>query len=524
LLVLSAIADLLPARDGAGDLLRKAKKAEKAGRVAQAYLLYAEAAALDPAGQTRAWAKSLALRRRALTEIKAMPKDLDRGDEEAGSSALLGVISPEELEEARHPLPPVTLRASRAIRSFDLRGDARRLYEQVAGAYGLTVVFDGDYTTSKLIRLKIEDAGYREALRILGAATGTFAVPVSERLILVAQDTTRKRQELEHNMAVVIPIPETVSVQEAQELARAIQQLMEIKRLVIDTQRRLVLVRDRVSRVLPAQVLFAELMRPRPEVTIEVDFLEATETAKTRYGLGLPGSFPLAWLSTLWGNSPAAPSGFSSLATLGGGASLIGLGIANAELFASMAHSSSRTLFASQLRAVDGQQAVLHVGDQYPVQTQGYFGPIEGEGQVFTPPPTISFEDLGIVVKVTPHVHGEQGITLEIETELKVLTGQTLNGIPVISNRSFQGVARLRDNEWAVVAGLARSSEVRAISGLAGLSQIPYLGALFRRDTREHEAGQALLVLKPRLVRLPAEGKLTRPVWTGTETRPLAPL
>jgi len=266
LVALSAIADLLPARDGAGDLLRKAKKAEKAGRVAQAYLLYAEAAALDPAGQTRAWAKSLALRRRALTEIKAMPKDLDRGDEEAGSSALLGVISPEEL--------------------------ARRLYEQVAGAYGLTVVFDGDYTTSKLIRLKIEDAGYREALRILGAATGTFAVPVSERLILVAQDTTRKRQELEHNMAVVIPIPETVSVQEAQELARAIQQLMEIKRLVIDTQRRLVLVRDRVSRVLPAQVLFAELMRPRPEVTIEVDFLEATETAKTRYGLGLPWRTP----------------------------------------------------------------------------------------------------------------------------------------------------------------------------------------------------------------------------------------
>ena len=75
-----------------------------------------------------------------------------------------------------------------------------------------------------------------------------------------------------------------------------------------------------------------------------------------------------------------------------------------------------------------------------------------------------------------------------------------------------------------MVAGLVRTSQLKAISGLVGLSQIPYLGALFRQNTREQESGQTLLVLKPRLVRLPASAFLNRPIWTGTETKPLAPL
>ena len=174
--------------------------------------------------------------------------------------------------------------------------------------------------------------------------------------------------------------------------------------------------------------------------------------------------------------------------------------------------------------SVSGQQATLHVGDRYPIQTQGYMGDTGGSDEVYTPPPTISFEDLGVVVKVTPYVHTAGEITLEVETEFKVLTGQALNGIPVISNRQFQGIARLKEGEWAVVTGFVKSSEMKVITGLAGLSQIPYLGALFRKTTKEKETGEALLVIKPRILRLPASEFETRQVWTGTESKPKAPI
>ena len=194
---------------------------------------------------------------------------------------------------------------------------------------------------------------------------------------------------------------------------------MEIKQLVIDSQRRMVLIRDRVSRVKPAQDLFEELLRSRPEVIVEVDFLEFKKTDKSRYGITLPTSTSLVWLGDLWGNLVDTASLVSNIATFGGGATLIGLGIGNAELIASMSHSNARNLLHSELRSVSGQQATLHVGDRYPIQTQGYMGDTSGTGEVYRPPPTISFEDLGVVVKVTPYVHDPNDVTLEIEDRVQ---------------------------------------------------------------------------------------------------------
>jgi hypothetical protein len=508
----------LAAADTAGALYRKAKKAEKEGDATRAYLWYAQAAAADPNDVRKAWARGLALRTRALIETNALPPGLEK---DAGpAAALSGVITPAELEEARRPLPPLEVQGNDELHSFDLSGNARELWRKVAAAYVLEVVFDADFEPSRTIRLRIADAGFREALRILAAATGTFAVPVNEGMLLVAADTQQKRQEVEPYAAVVLPIPEPVSVQEAQEAARAVQQLLDIRRLVVDTTRRLVLLRDRASTVRAAAAITRQLMNSPPEVTVEVEFLEVTDSSRTRYGLDLPGSFPLVWLSNLWGNKISIPEGTLNLAVFGGGATLFGVGIADAELFASMTHSSGRSLLRSTLRTLHGQPATLHVGDRYPVQTQGYFGPVEGQGKVYTPPPAINFEDLGVVVKVTPYVHGGGDVTLEVESEFKVLAGEVSNGIPVIANRSFKGVCRLKGDEWAVMAGLMKTSEARQIAGLWGLARIPYLGALFRQDTTEKESSQTLLVLRPRIVRLPPGEALARAVWTGTETRP----
>ncbi len=501
---------VLPRR-GAWKALKEARRAEKKGEWGRAYLYYALAAAQDPGDLTGAWARSLALRTKALQDLDYLPPglDIEDGEEPEISDEFLGTITDQELKEAQKLEPPVTLRPRRRRVTLELEGDIRKVYETFASEFGLRVVFDADFRPGKPVRFRLEEADFPEALRILRAATGTFVVPVSETVFLVAQDTQRKRQELEHTMAQVIPIPETVSVQEAQELARAVQQVMDIRRLVIDASRRLVLVRDRVSRVLPAAELFRSLMAPRPEVVVQVEFLETADNSTLSYGFNpptslifsfLPGAIPLAAPITL---------------------NLFGLTVADAELVASMSRNSTRTLLRAELRSVSGQQATLHVGDRFPIQVNAYLGDVAGPGKVYVPPPQINFEDLGVVVKVTPYVHGDDAVTLEVEAEFKVLAGTALNGIPVIANRTFQATTRLKEGEWAVMSGLMRASEARTITGLWGLANIPYLGALFRKTTKEREDGRTLLVLKPTIVRAPTVGPLTSPVWVGSETRPV---
>jgi general secretion pathway protein D len=169
--------------------------------------------------------------------------------------------------------------------------------------------------------------------------------------------------------------------------------------------------------------------------------------------------------------------------------------------------------------------ATFHVGDRYPVLTSGYFGPADPNGgTAYTPPPSFNFEDLGLSVKFTPRIHGIDEVSLDIEAEFKVLGSQSFNGVPVISNRKLTTKVRLKDDESAVIAGMMSSSEARSISGLAGLSQIPGLGALIRRTEKSRDSSEVIIVLRPHLLSMPPGEFVTRSVWVGTETRPLAPL
>jgi len=515
----------------ASNLFKEGKKAERKGDMARAYLLYSQAAALAPE-KSAYWLQSQAVRTRAALQAKitapvdAGDTDLDAVPDPAAESEPPEPISRRDLTDARKPLPPVELEAAAGRKSFDRKAAPRPLFEEVARAFGLEVVFDGDYPESApVVTFQVDDADYREALHALEAATSSFVVPVTTRVLLIAKDTPQKRNDVEPAVTVIVPIPQTITVQEAQELARAVQQVMEIKRFGIDSARRLVLLNGPISKIRPAQRLFEDLLSYRPEVSVELQFIEVTRIESRSIGLQLPTSFPIIPLTDFLNNKPSIPAGLSYLLTFGGGASLFGVGISDAHMIARFNKSNSRTLLKTNVRSVDGLPATFHVGDKYPILTSGYFGPADfGGDNAYRPPPSFNFEDLGLSIKMTPRIHGMDEVTLEIDTEFKVLGAGSFNGIPVISNRKLTSRVRLKNDEYAVVAGMMTINEARGISGLAGLSQIPGLGALVRRNENSKDSDEVIIVLKPRLLSLPPDQILTRSVWVGTDTRPRIPL
>ena len=514
----------LPAADAA-KTFAEGQKAERAGHMVQAYLLYSQAASLDPSNPFYRM-KSEAVRSRAALESPPKPPDAPRKPETTTADPASPFDPPiaGDRPAERTPKPPPELKGAPGLKDFDLHADAKSLWQQVAHAFRLEAVFDTDYEPGPPLTFRLDQTGYREAMRAAEAATGSFVVPISSRMFLVVKDTDAKRKEREPTVSVSVEVPQATTTQELTEIGQAVRQLFNLEHMALDTRMNMVVMRDRISRVVPASRVFDELLHHRPQVNIEVELMEVDRTSSLAYGVDLALTAPITYLGTFW-NSPV-PAITAQLATFGGGQSLFGIVIGSATALATLSRSDSRTLFRSTLRAVDGTPSSMHVGEKFPVLTAGYFGPASSSqgGTVYTPPPSFTFEDLGITLKVTPRIHGMDEVTLDLETDFEVLTGDSSNGIPIISSRKLASKIRLKEGEWGAVAGLLTSSEARTISGLAGLSNIPVLGQLFKQTNKDENTSEVLLIIKPTLLNLPADQFLTPTIWTGSETRPVTPL
>lgn len=510
----------------ASKLYNEGRKAEKAGQIARAYLLYSEAAALEPENHLY-WSRSMALQTQAALQNRVTPQvAAAAGARPADPDAKpdpppLPAPSLMDLAETRKPLPPTTLDAKPGRQDFNLKADNKTLFQNVAHAFGLDCVFDGDYKAGGPLHFQMDQADYREALHGLEAVTGSFIVPISARLFLVVKDTQQKRREEEPYAAIAVPLTEPTTQQDLTSMVTAVQQACGIQKVGVDQARGIVVFRDSVSKVLAARELFQQLLHPRAEILLEMNFIEISRSKNVNYGLPLTSSFPLYSFSNFMQNAPQLAQNIAGALKFGF-TGMLAIGIANLQLVASLTSSDATNLLHTAARSVDGQAATIHVGQKYPIMTAGYFGPASFSGpNAYTPPPSFTFEDLGLSLKATPHMHGVDSVTLSIEAEFKVLAGQANNGIPIISNRSVKSDVTMQIGQWAVVAGLIDDEEARSLAGIAGLARIPILGPLTSNVTHTTSDDQVIILLRPILITPPPDASMTHVLRMGSETRPI---
>ncbi len=515
--LLCVAAAVCPADDFAERLFKAGQKAEKAGDKLHAFLLYSQAAALQPANSEFAMRKTAlqadaALSAKTRVDVPSLVADVDSEP-----------VSERDMRDARAGRMPPRLKTTDEIKSFDFTGDPKTVIEKVLAAYGLMVAFDADYQAPTPFRFHLVDVSFEVAMRTLEAVSNSFLIPVNERLALVARDTAQKRTELAPVVAIAIPIPERISVQEATEVMQAVQQTLEIRKFSIDPVKRVVYLRDQASRVTAARAMFANLSRLRTQVELDVEFLEVTKSSSLGYGLQLPTSSAIVNFGSFLHNVPTSVSGLTQFLTFGGGASFFGIGIASSAILATFTKSDSDIILKAQMVTLDGQAATLQMGEHYPIVTASYSGGNVGTAgnSALAAPPTVNFEDLGLTLKVTPSVHDQGDVSLEISTEYKVLGATNSSGQPTISNRKYTGKVRLKLDESAIVAGLLSTTDGDTRSGIFGLASIPGIGRLLRSNTVDHRSSEVLLVLRPRLVDLPPWELGSAPIWVGTETKPL---
>jgi general secretion pathway protein D len=134
-------------------------------------------------------------------------------------------------------------------------------------------------------------------------------------------------------------------------------------------------------------------------------------------------------------------------------------------------------------------------------------------GVAQTPYPASEYVDLGVKIKATPTLHPNKEVTLLLDFEIRALEGSSVNGIPVISNRTLTQTVRVKEDETSVIGGLTDAEETRSIAGLPGFAEIPGAGYAFGARTNSLQETELLILVTPRKLRL--ADRFARAIYAG---------
>ena len=165
------------------------------------------------------------------------------------------------------------------------------------------------------------------------------------------------------------------------------------------------------------------------------------------------------------------------------------------------ANSKSNLLSTPSLLTLDHQKAEILVGQNVPFQTGSFTTNGSGADNPFT---TIERQDIGVTLKVTPHINDGASLRLEIEQEISSIapTSQGVNAVDLITNkRSIKSTILAENGQVIVLGGLIQDDVTQADSKVPLLGDIPLLGQLFR-STKETRIKRNLMVfLRPTVIR-----------------------
>ena len=291
--------------------------------------------------------------------------------------------------------------------------------------------------------------------------------------------------------------------------------------------------------------LIEKLDTPRAQVMIEAAIVEVTIDDSSSLGVELAAgdqegkSVPLV-SSSLNGVingllSGAIASGGGEINVLQGLATLSSPTIAAAKLdsdkisfgavITAIANNSDANLLSTpSVLTLDNQEAKILVGTEVPFRTGSFTTTGDGTSNPFT---TVSREDVGIELVVTPHVFENSEVRLEISQKITNVLNTTIGGTGfadvVTSKRTIETTVLAGNAQTIVLGGLIQDDINETNARVPVIGKIPVLGALFRSTTNSRKKTNLLVFLRPTIIPSVASNSLTldryRQIWELKERR-----
>ena len=416
-------------------------------------------------------------------------------------------------------------------RSFHLRADKRSLITHVLNSYGLRATVDPS-VSGQSIRFDTDEVDFANAAELLKLATDTFFVPLDSESVIVVADTPENRTKFERRVMRTFYFPGLKS-EELTDMRNIARNVFGAEQSLMEPLKGTLTVRAPEPTMDALGQTYAELLGGRSVLQIDVRLYEIDKTKATNVGVVLPTSTTVfnvlseinsilknnaslvdellkedpslagnyeAILAALIASGALTGTVFNSpFAVFGGGLTKTGLDLGGLSVNMLLNSSDARSFDQQVLRVLDQEEATIRSGKRYPIMTSS-FSSLASSSSSSGTIPQFQYEDLGLTLKVTPHLELSGEVSLNLDMKITSLAGTSLNNIPILANRQYSGVISLALGDTATLVSELSRQESLDITGVPGLSDLPGLsGTTNRKDTRD--IMELALVITPHLVR-----------------------
>jgi general secretion pathway protein D len=242
--------------------------------------------------------------------------------------------------------------------------------------------------------------------------------------------------------------------------------------------------------VVPSQVLIEAVIA---EVDLNDDLQYGVQWALQQKN----GATTASFTNTLTGGIAAAFPGFNYALSAGSVAATL-------SALNSLTHVN--VISTPSLMVLDNKTARLQVGDQVPITTQSATSTVTASTAIVN---SITMQDTGVILSVTPRINESGRVQLEIEQEVSSVVPTTTSSInsPTIQQRRVKTTVVVNDGEVLALGGMIQETASKTSSQIPLLGSLPGFGAVFSNKDNSVQKTELLVLITPRVVRDGAENR-----------------
>jgi len=197
-----------------------------------------------------------------------------------------------------------------------------------------------------------------------------------------------------------------------------------------------------------------------------------------------------------------------SSSTVGTGATVaVGRVVNNGVSFAALIQAlrsdgSSNIISTPSLITMNNEEAEVKVTQEIPLITGSFSNTTQAVGGTTSPFQTIQREEVGTILKVTPHINEGNSVQLKIEQEDSSPGAKLTDSADISTNkRSIKTTVLIEDGGIIVLGGLMSDTVTESEDRVPGLGAIPIIGNLFKSRSGSRQKKNLVVFIRPRIMR-----------------------